>query len=771
MISLRSYTMSPIEDFAKYISKRDTAHIVDLMFQRKPFGIRAGFFKEDELWDYKEDIPPAGRGNEVQWAKIAADVLAFHNSRGGALVFGIRDKDFRFVGASHPFDTKLFNDKIRRYVGDRFWVSFSREFIQVTQRYLGLAIIPPKTHAAIRAMGDAPTVDGQQVLRAGDLCVRIGDQTRILRGSEALNYLAERRLAESASLFAINKPNFRVLRPDYREFIYRKDLCKLIADSLTSERTFVTSLTGIGGVGKTALAIWATLLAHEKGYFDFIVSLTAKDRALTTAGIVPVTPTLSSLADLLREICEVTGFSELTQISDIKEQVEAVKRDILSQFKGLLLVDNLETVDDPLLISFLETLPLPTRAIVTSRKIRVRVASLPIPVGPFQEREAVEFLTQAARLRRKDFIAEMSDVDRTRIANSCDRIPLVIEWFVGRSKSADRAIREADTLATEGHHGEELLEFAFRRVYGELDERHQSVLKVLSIIGAQLPMEAIAAGVGHVIHEVADKLEELKDYALVEAQYDLNYKDLVYSLLPVTNTFIYREVKRTAGYEGTVRKRLNDWYQAKEIADPAQRTLVQKIRRGEGSPELALAEVARKSVASGDLDLAEQFYKLALERNHTNWRVHREIAEFYRHQRHEMAMAIEHYRYATEYVPKQGPDRALVFREYGMVLRDSGRPDAYRAAAEQLETAIGERPTDAICRHALGDCYVKLGAYQRAIPVLLPLRDHPVAKTRQKTLPLLLECYNHLGDILEASDIRMRLAKEWPEDGWPGRRT
>ena len=40
--------------------------------------------------------------------------------------------------------------------------------------------------------------------------------------------------------------------------------------------------------------------------------------------------------------------------------------DILSQFKGLLLVDNLETVDDPLLVSFLESLPLPTRAIVTS---------------------------------------------------------------------------------------------------------------------------------------------------------------------------------------------------------------------------------------------------------------------------------------------------------------------------------------------------------------------------------------------------------------------
>jgi hypothetical protein len=130
----------------------------------------------------------------------------------------------------------------------------------------------------------------------------------------------------------VNEPNFRVLRPDYREFTYRKAVCNLIEHSLTSERTFVTSLTGIGGVGKTALATWATFLSYENKYFDFIVSLTAKDRALTSTGIVPLAPTLSSLADLLREICDVTGFSELTQISTMGEQVEAVKANILSQF-------------------------------------------------------------------------------------------------------------------------------------------------------------------------------------------------------------------------------------------------------------------------------------------------------------------------------------------------------------------------------------------------------------------------------------------------------
>lgn len=752
--------MNALEVLAKHIANRNSSGILEVMFQRSLPNtptLRDGFFKEDELWDFKEDIPPVGKGTDAQWANIAADVLAFHNTQGGVLIFGIRNRDFHFSGATHAFDTKLFNDKIRRYVGDRFWVSFSRDYIQRDQKYLGLAIVPPKSHAAIRALADSPPISGRQALRTGDLCIRRGDETKILRGAEALNYLAENRVSEGASLYAIDEPNFRVLRPDYRSFTYRKDLCEAVEQSMLSNRTFVTSLTGIGGVGKTALASWATLLAHERKYFDFIVSLTAKDRALTSSGIVPLSPTLSSLVDLLREICEVTGFSELNQITDVGAQVEAIRANILSQFKGLLLVDNLETVDDPLLVSFLESLPLPTRAIVTSRKARVRVAAQPIAVGPFQEQEAVEFVAHAARLRRKDFIAELSATEKARIANSCDRIPLVIEWFVGRSRSAEKALREAETLATEGRHGEELLEFSFRRIYAELGDKQQAVLKVLSLIGTQLPVEAVAAGAGLPVHEVADQLEELRDYSLVETQYNLNYKDVVHSLLPVTNTFIYREVGRVTGYEGTVRKRLNDWYQAREIVDTAQRTLVQQVRRGERNPELALAEVAKNSLAAGDLDTAEQFFKLAIERNHRNWQIHKDLAEFYRHQRREMAPAIQHYGYAVAHAPKQGPDKALVFREYGMVLRDSGLPNAHRLAAEQLEVALAETPKDAICRHALGDCYVKLGNLGRAQEILEPLLENPMGKTREKTYPLLLECYGGLGEILKAAELRIKM--------------
>jgi len=748
------------QDFDRLIAARDTKGIMDLMFTYPPFEPCYGFSKEDEFWDYKVDVPSPHKGHEAEWAAIAADVLAFHNSRGGVLFFGVHDKTFSLVGATHFLDQKLFNDKLRRYVGDRFWVSFSRELKQADQRYLGVAIIPARSHATLRAMASSPLKDGKQYLKVGDLCIRVGDETRILRGSSAVEYESKHHISANSSTYFINESNYRIFRPDYRNFVLRKDLCAALDKAVSSERTYVASLSGIGGIGKTALAVWATLKAYDRRQFDFIVSLTAKDRALTSAGIVPLTPTLTSLSDLLGEICDVTGFSELLDITDTNEQLASVKKLILSQFKGLLLVDNLETVDDPRIIDFLEDLPVPTKAIVTSRRARVRVATQPIDVGPFQIDEAVQFLDEQAKSVKKHFFGDMSRAEKVRIADSCDRIPLVMEWFIGRSRDAQRSILDADALVSQSKHGDELVEFSFRRVYSELTDRQQNILKVLSLIGRALPVEAIAAGADLPIHIVADELEEMKDYSLVERQFDVSYRDIVHSLLPVTTTFVYREIKKVPGYETAVRHRLNDWYQAKEIHDPAQRILVQQVRRGERNPELALLHVANNFVANKDLDNAEQYFKLGLERNPISWQIHLAAAVFYEEYRDEMAMALRHYQLAADHGPRQGPDRARIFKRHGMLLRQSGTPSAYRDAAQKLEIALAQTPNDHFCRHALGDCYVKLGAFQPALEILKPLETHSSPETRAITYPLLEHCLKELNENLALAQIRQKMVAE-----------
>ncbi len=742
------------------IKGQDIKGIRDFFFNARTPELQAGFFREDQWWDYKEECPASGKATDVEWAKIAADVAAFHNQEGGILFFGIRDRDYRFVGTKPRLDTKLFNDKIRKYVGDRFWVSFAREFIQHDQTYLGIAVVPPRSVTQVRMLREGPTVEGKPVFQAGDLCVRIGDETKIFRGSEAIQFAATRGLGVSAATFSIDEPNYKILRPDYKRFVRRQATCDAIDKAIRSDRTYVTSLTGIGGIGKTALACWTALRSYEDKDFDFIVSVSARDRALTGAGIIPVSPTFSSLNDLLRMVCETTGFAEIAEIESEDERLKSVKSDILSQFRGLLFVDNLETVDDPRILAFLEDLPLPTKAIVTSRKAKVRIANYPIEVGPFDKNEAIRFLEETARSVGKEFIVNMTSAEKEGLVNACDRIPLVIEWLIGRSRDQERATKTAEGLEAHGKHGEELLEFSFRRVFDEMTGSQKLVCQAVSLMNRPLPIEAIAAATNLPLHTAADSLEELQDYSLVERLYDSNYRDLVYTLLPVTSTFLYRELRKSQGLESEIRKRLGDWYQAKDVADSAQREQIQKIRRGELNPELTLLQIARNYQASGDLDNAENFYKQALERNPRSWQSQRELAEFYRHDRQETARCLAHYKQACEVSPKQGPDRAKIFREYGIVLRSSGLASGPRDAAMALEEALKQTPGDPICRHALGDCYVKILYFEKAIQVLEPLLDSPYQTTRVKTYPLLETCYKAMSKTMELLTLRDRMAKD-----------
>ena len=50
---------------------------------------------ESEYWDYKRDLPDLS--DPIKVAELAADVLAFHNTRGGYLLFGITD-DYIILG-------------------------------------------------------------------------------------------------------------------------------------------------------------------------------------------------------------------------------------------------------------------------------------------------------------------------------------------------------------------------------------------------------------------------------------------------------------------------------------------------------------------------------------------------------------------------------------------------------------------------------------------------------------------------------------------------
>src|SRR5947209_2311017 len=150
------------------------------------------------------------------------------------------------------------------------------------------------------------------------------------------------------------------------DFVGRERELEAVLNALgPATRAWIISLTGVGGIGKTELAIKAAHMAAQKKLFNYIIWTTAKDSWLTHEGIQYLKTQLS-VDDLLNTIIEVLEMDPRlykTSPERKKEQVEAALRSA----SCLLIVDNLETVQDQAVIQFLKELPGSSKALVTTR--------------------------------------------------------------------------------------------------------------------------------------------------------------------------------------------------------------------------------------------------------------------------------------------------------------------------------------------------------------------------------------------------------------------
>jgi len=178
-----------------------------------------------------------------------------------------------------------------------------------------------------------------------DICVREGDETKVYRGDASDKYLRDHEVPSSTAQYIVYEPSYRILRPEYSRFIRREELETELWAGIQDQRSFVTHLTGFGGVGKTATALWFALQLFERKRFDYIVSLSARDRMLTRTGIVETVPTLTSYEHLLDEALDVLGVSGDMVGMSVQEK-ENWALELLKGTNTLFVLDNLETVDD-----------------------------------------------------------------------------------------------------------------------------------------------------------------------------------------------------------------------------------------------------------------------------------------------------------------------------------------------------------------------------------------------------------------------------------------
>lgn len=235
------------------------------------------------------------------------------------------------------------------------------------------------------------------------------------------------------------RPYHNLPQPDYVRFIGReRELAWLRSRLSPADRTWILLLTGIGGVGKTALALriaheylekYSTLSPEER--FDAIVWASAKEQVLTPTGVEPGAPpglVSHTLAEVYRAIAQALDRDAITRALPEAQDREVQKA--LTAQRTLLVIDNIDTMDDAVR-AFLRNLPPPTKAIVTSREW-LNVADV-LTVRGMAREDALALIEAEAEPRGLGLSREQKE----RLYERTAGLPLPIRLSVARLGSGE----------------------------------------------------------------------------------------------------------------------------------------------------------------------------------------------------------------------------------------------------------------------------------------------------------------------------------------------
>jgi LuxR family glucitol operon transcriptional activator len=341
--------------------------------------------------------------------------------------------------------------------------------------------------------------------------------------------------------------------PPRSEFVGREAEKARIHDALRS-RYFLISIDGIGGIGKTSLAlevVYECLDASQSEdppegivTFDSFVWTTAKDRDLT----------LNAILDTIALTLDYPGI-----VQRPLDQKRIGVEKLLREKSCLLLVDNYETVADNGIGDFLYYLPEPSKALITTRVQKLGHVWA-ISLMGLEELEAVKLIHREGQRLGLASIRLADSKTLLYLHEATGGVPLAIKWSIGQIKQRGQSFNRVLTALHEARGS--IFEDIFARSWSLLLPETQQVLVTMPIFATSATREAIEAA-SNVDHFVLDNaLGQLSEMSLVDATDQLDSVRRRYSVHPLTRAFATRRLQQEPELERGARKRLADYYRA-----------------------------------------------------------------------------------------------------------------------------------------------------------------------------------------------------------------
>jgi len=232
--------------------------------------------EEDEYVDYKESVEI---GNNKQWYELTKDVMAFANTKGGYIVFGVKYKPFVVTGLDAStveflVDANNILQKVNRYVGPAFTNLRTKKYQTADGTIVALYIPESKgrTHIVIKeATYKYPTGKTDTILRPGMIYVRRTATNQILTPDELEFILSNRLDYYKESIF--NKISKVIEAPIEKELVFMdsKDLKNEAKKIKLSKDKDAISIKGLNITSppqndQEEISGWIALRARDKSF-------------------------------------------------------------------------------------------------------------------------------------------------------------------------------------------------------------------------------------------------------------------------------------------------------------------------------------------------------------------------------------------------------------------------------------------------------------------------------------------------------------------------
>jgi len=339
------------------------------------------------------------------------------------------------------------------------------------------------------------------------------------------------QLQDNAAAVPDNLPRYSTV------FVGRKaEIATCLAALAPEERGWGVAIDGIGGIGKTSLALEVAHRTRQQARFDAYLFVSAKTTWLSPDGVRQETLAQSSLDAFCREFARLLGEDTVTHIPD----ATARRRALLDSLRGrrtLSIWDNLETLtaeERDLIAEFLLQLPAPNKAIITSRR-RTGESALTLRLDRLSAAESLELMAARGRLTpRLARALNASDAAfKQRLYEAAGGNPLALDWTLGLVAQKGYTLAAALERLRDAARSEDLYGFLFSDVARDLHPADRAVLSALTTFQTAATPAALADITDLVPTELDEALARLLTLALVS---ELDGQR--YSLHPLTRTYV-----------------------------------------------------------------------------------------------------------------------------------------------------------------------------------------------------------------------------------------